>query len=139
MTFEFMFPKFAVEVAATFHLMEATLASCAITIWHFYAVHWKPGKFPQDTSWMDGKMSLHHLEEEHPVYYDRIMKERRKQLGYCEKKKIPEDTSSSHPQTIEETPAVKKKGKKPGRSNIAETEDTDDIDDAMDIPKKGGK
>jgi len=76
MTLAPLFPKFIVEVAATFHLMEATLASFAISIWHFYAVHLKPGKFPQDTSWLDGKMTMHHLKEEHPVYYERIMKER---------------------------------------------------------------
>ncbi len=76
MTFAYLFPKFVVELAATFHLMEATLASFAISIWHFYAVHLKPGKFPQDTSWIDGKMTLHHLEEEHPLYYEKIMKER---------------------------------------------------------------
>lgn len=75
MTLPFLFPKVVVEIAATFHLMEATLASFAISIWHFYAVHLKPGKFPQDTSWIDGKMTLHHLEEEHPLYYERIMKE----------------------------------------------------------------
>ncbi|MGA1823041.1 MAG: formate dehydrogenase subunit gamma [bacterium] len=141
MTFEFMFPKFAVEVAATFHLMEATLASCAITIWHFYAVHWKPGKFPQDTSWLDGKMSLHHLEEEHPVYYDRIMKERRRQLGHSEKKKISHDVSAHYPHTIEDMPAAKKKAKKPIRGKIEDKEDMDSMDtmdDELDIPEKGG-
>jgi len=76
MTLAPLFPKFIVEVSATFHLMEATLASFAISIWHFYAVHLKPGKFPQDTSWLDGKMTMHHLKEEHPVYYEKVIKER---------------------------------------------------------------
>ncbi|MGA1863662.1 MAG: formate dehydrogenase subunit gamma [bacterium] len=79
MTLAPLFPKFVVEVAATFHLMEATLASFAISIWHFYAVHLKPGKFPQDTSWLDGKMTMHHLKEEHPAYYERVVKEREAQ------------------------------------------------------------
>jgi len=79
MTFASKFPKFVVEVAATFHLMEATLASFAISIWHFYAVHLKPGKFPQDTSWIDGKMSMHHLKEEHPLFYERVVREREMQ------------------------------------------------------------
>jgi cytochrome b subunit of formate dehydrogenase len=79
MTLAPLFPKFIVEVAATFHLMEATLASFAISIWHFYAVHLKPGKFPQDTSWIDGKMTMHHLKEEHPAYYERVIKEREAQ------------------------------------------------------------
>ena len=92
MTFAAVFPRFAVEVAATFHLMEATLASLAISIWHFYAVHWKPGKFPQDTSWLDGKMPLHHLQEEHPIYYDKIMKQRHKQMGYEKKNGSPGGT-----------------------------------------------
>lgn len=94
MTFEYLFPKFVVEVAATFHLCEATLASFAISIWHFYAVHLKPGKFPQDTSWIDGKMTMHHLKEEHPVYYDKIMAEKKGMQGSMAKTAAEEEPST---------------------------------------------
>jgi hypothetical protein len=52
--------------------MEAILASCAIMVWHFYEVHLKPGKFPMSTVWLDGKISEHEMEEEHPLQYQRI-------------------------------------------------------------------
>ena len=67
MTFSSKFPKIVVDICATFHLCEATLATLAITVWHFYAVHWKPGRFPQDTSWLDGKIPMEHLKHEHHI------------------------------------------------------------------------
>jgi cytochrome b subunit of formate dehydrogenase len=76
MTFAQFFPRFMVDLCGTVHLCEATLASITISIWHFYAIHWKPGKFPQDTSWLDGLVSMEHLKHEHPLQWERVMKER---------------------------------------------------------------
>lgn len=75
-TFSEFFSKFVVDISLTVHLMEATLASITISIWHFYAVHFKPGKFPQSTIWLDGLMPMHELEEEHLLQYERVIKER---------------------------------------------------------------
>ena len=55
--------------------MEALLASIAISVWHLFSVHWKPGKFPMDSTWIDGKITLEALMEEHPLQYERIIKE----------------------------------------------------------------
>ncbi|MFH0924402.1 MAG: cytochrome b/b6 domain-containing protein [bacterium] len=76
MTFSSLFPKIAVEISATFHICEATLATLAIAVWHFYAIHWKPGRFPQDTAWIDGLMSMEHLKHEHPLQWERVMQEK---------------------------------------------------------------
>ncbi len=76
MTFAHYFPKFIVDISGTVHLCEATLASITISIWHFYAIHWKPGQFPQDTCWIDGLMSMEHLKHEHPLQWEKVMKER---------------------------------------------------------------
>lgn len=81
MVFASRFPHFWVDIAATVHLMEAVLATMAISIWHLFSVHWKPGKFPFDHCWLDGKISLVHLHEEHPRQYEKIMLEMRKQLS----------------------------------------------------------
>ena len=81
MTFEQFFPRFMVDICGTFHLCEATLASITISIWHFYAIHWKPGKFPQDTSWIDGLVSMEHLKHEHPLQWEREMKAREMARG----------------------------------------------------------
>jgi len=94
MTFAPYFPKFMVDVCGTFHLCEATLASITISIWHFYAIHWKPGQFPQDTSWLDGMVSMEHLKHEHPRQWERVMKERE-----MAKKKMNESSFLSTPST----------------------------------------
>jgi cytochrome b subunit of formate dehydrogenase len=70
--FQEYFPKYIFDVSVLVHTMEAILASSAIMVWHFYEVHLKPGKFPMSTVWLDGKISEHELEEEHPLEYQRI-------------------------------------------------------------------
>lgn len=70
--FQEYFPKLIFDVSVLVHTMEAILASCAILVWHFYEVHLKPGKFPMSTIWLNGKISAHELEEEHPLQYQRI-------------------------------------------------------------------
>lgn len=67
--------KFALDLSILIHGMEAILATLAIIVWHFYAVHWKPGQFPMSKVWIDGKMSAHHLLEEHPLQYEQLVAE----------------------------------------------------------------
>jgi cytochrome b subunit of formate dehydrogenase len=67
--------KFILDLSILVHGMEAILATLAIIVWHFYAVHWKPGQFPMSWVWIDGKMSAHHLKEEHPLQYERLVAE----------------------------------------------------------------
>jgi len=65
--------KFVLDLSILIHGMEAVLATLAIIVWHFYAVHWKPGQFPMSNIWIDGKMSTHHLKEEHPLQYEELV------------------------------------------------------------------
>ncbi|MHB1350432.1 MAG: formate dehydrogenase subunit gamma [Desulfobulbaceae bacterium] len=65
--------KFVLDLSLLIHGMEAILATLAIIVWHFYAVHWKPGQFPMSTVWLDGKMSAHHLRMEHPLQYEELV------------------------------------------------------------------
>jgi len=65
--------KFVLDLSILIHGMEAILATLAIIVWHFYAVHWKPGQFPMSNVWIDGKMSAHHLLEEHPLQYEEMV------------------------------------------------------------------
>lgn len=73
-------PQLVVNLSYLIHGMEAILATGAIIIWHFYYIHFKPGQFPMNRTWIDGKMSLHHLKDEHRMVYDRYMKERRAEM-----------------------------------------------------------
>jgi cytochrome b subunit of formate dehydrogenase len=70
--FQEYFPKFIFDLSILIHTMEAILASCAIMVWHFYEVHLKPDKFPMSMIFLDGKISEHELEEEHPLQCERI-------------------------------------------------------------------
>ncbi len=68
--------KFVVDLSFLLHNMEAIMAIGAISIWHFYTIHFKPGMFPMSWTWIDGKLSAHHMKEEHGALYERLMAER---------------------------------------------------------------
>ena len=58
-------PRWWLDVATAIHYYEAVLATLAIVVWHFYQVFLDPDVYPMNWAWWDGKMSLHHYQEEH--------------------------------------------------------------------------
>ncbi len=68
-------PKWALDVCHVVHSDEAVLAFLAITIWHFYHVHYKPTIWPMNTTWLDGQVRLGDLKEEHRLEYERLRAE----------------------------------------------------------------
>lgn len=62
-----LFPRWIVDVALAVHFYEAVLATLAIVVWHFYAVIFDPEVYPINWAWLDGRMSIHQYEEEHPL------------------------------------------------------------------------
>ncbi len=70
-------PKWVTDIAKEAHSDEALLATLAIVIWHFYNVHFNPHKFPMNRTFLTGMISEREMIEEHPLEYERIMKERR--------------------------------------------------------------
>ncbi|HLV87599.1 MAG TPA: cytochrome b/b6 domain-containing protein [Candidatus Sulfotelmatobacter sp.] len=58
-------PRWWLDVATAIHYYEAVLATLAIVVWHFYQVFLDPDVYPMNWAWWDGKMPLHHYEEEH--------------------------------------------------------------------------
>ncbi|MEI6514904.1 MAG: cytochrome b/b6 domain-containing protein [bacterium] len=58
-------PRWVIEVATTIHFYEAILAVLAIIVWHFYAVFLDPDIYPNNTAWLDGKVSREWYEDEH--------------------------------------------------------------------------
>ena len=58
-------PRWWLDVATAVHYYEAVLATLAIVVWHFYQVFLDPDVYPMNWAWWDGKMSLHHYQEEH--------------------------------------------------------------------------
>jgi hypothetical protein len=47
------------------HAHEAVLAFLAIVIWHFYNVHYRPGRFPGSLAWIHGRISPEEMQQEH--------------------------------------------------------------------------
>lgn len=60
-------PRWAVDVATTIHYYEAILACLAIVVWHFYHVMFDPDVYPVNWAAVNGKVSKHWQEEEHPL------------------------------------------------------------------------
>jgi len=58
-------PRWWLDVATAIHYYEAVLATLAIIVWHFYQVFLDPDVYPMNWAWWDGKMTLHHYQEEH--------------------------------------------------------------------------
>ena len=58
-------PRWWLDVATAIHYYEAVLATLAIVVWHFYQVFLDPDVYPMNWAWWDGKMALHHYQEEH--------------------------------------------------------------------------
>ena len=60
-------PRWVVDVALTIHYYEAVLACLAIVVWHFYHVIFDPDVYPLNAACLDGRVSEHWQEEEHPL------------------------------------------------------------------------
>jgi formate dehydrogenase gamma subunit len=60
-------PRWAVDVATTVHYYEAILACLAIVVWHFYHVIFDPDVYPIHWAAVNGRVSKHWQEEEHPL------------------------------------------------------------------------
>jgi cytochrome b subunit of formate dehydrogenase len=58
-------PRWWLDIATAIHFYEAVLATLAILVWHFYQIFLDPDTYPMNWAWWDGKMPLHHYQEEH--------------------------------------------------------------------------
>jgi cytochrome b subunit of formate dehydrogenase len=65
-------PMWGMDVATLIHYYEAILATLAIIVWHFYYVFINPDFAPMSFTWIDGKLSRHHMEHEHPLELEEI-------------------------------------------------------------------
>lgn len=68
-------PKILLDFSTLVHFYEAWLASLAIVVWHFYYVIFNPEVYPLNTAFLDGKMSEHLMEAEHPLYLKELQEQ----------------------------------------------------------------
>lgn len=92
----FLFPDvwaaiLPVDIAAHFqelmrlsHPHEALLALLVIAFWHWYNVHFAPGRFPMQWTFLTGKITREHQIEEHFLEYLRNLVELPKERDYLQ-------------------------------------------------------
>jgi len=66
-------PLYVFDFVRVVHSYEAILAFATIIIWHMYQVHFRPGQFPMNRSWLDGNISIEEMKEEHPLEYEALL------------------------------------------------------------------
>ena len=89
-------PRWWLDVATAIHFYEAILATLAILVWHFYQVFLDPDVYPMNWAWWDGKMTMHHYEEEHGLDSATLMEASREAVGAENEQEETETTGAKH-------------------------------------------
>lgn len=63
-------PRWVIGVFRVAHSNEALLAFLAVVVGHVFAVHLSPHAFPGSRVWLNGRLSLAQLHEDHAMLYD---------------------------------------------------------------------
>jgi len=79
-----LLPGYVFNVATIFHGEEAVLAAVFLFTVHFFNNHFRPDKFPLDTTMFTGVVSLEELQREHAVQYARLV-----ETGELERYRVP--------------------------------------------------
>ncbi len=75
------FPLWFHDIFIIVHGYEAILAFLSVIVWHMYNVHLNPEVFPMSKVWLNGKITGKELRLLHPLEYERIEAERRRELA----------------------------------------------------------
>lgn len=81
-----LFPLWVHNIFIIVHGYEAILAFLAVIIWHMYNVHLNPEVFPMSKIWLNGKITGKELRTLHPLEYQKILEERKKDIDASQEK-----------------------------------------------------
>lgn len=81
-----LFPLWVHDIFIIVHGYEAILAFLAVIIWHMYNVHLNPEVFPMSKVWLNGKITGKELRTLHPLEYQKILEERKKDIDASQEK-----------------------------------------------------
>jgi formate dehydrogenase gamma subunit len=68
-------PGEVVPAAKLAHSSEGLMAFLVVITWHVYNAHLSPEAFPFDRSIFDGRISRERMKHEHPLEYERLLRE----------------------------------------------------------------
>jgi cytochrome b subunit of formate dehydrogenase len=70
-----LLPGQLVPAAQVAHSNEGLMAFLVVIVWHIYNAHFNPDVFPFDKTIFTGRISLERMHHEHPLEFERLMKE----------------------------------------------------------------
>jgi formate dehydrogenase subunit gamma len=79
------FPAFFQEFARLMHADEAVMALIVVAFWHWSNVHFVPGRFPLQWTFLTGRITREHQIEEHFLEYINNLKEIPEEREYMKK------------------------------------------------------
>jgi cytochrome b subunit of formate dehydrogenase len=70
-----LLPKWVLDLTLIIHGYEGVLLFVILFVWHIYNIHLSPDVFPMGKVWWTGKITVEEMKENHPLEYERIIKE----------------------------------------------------------------
>jgi cytochrome b subunit of formate dehydrogenase len=100
------FPAFFQELARLMHADEAVMALIVVSFWHFINVHFVPGRFPFQWTFLNGKITREHQIEEHFLEYINNLREIPEEREYIKNLLREKGFDKSHSVSVSDLPRV---------------------------------
>ncbi len=69
-------PKWIIDLTLIVHGWDGVLIFIVLFLFHMYNVHLNPAVFPMSMTWIDGKIQVDRMKNEHRLEYDRLVSDR---------------------------------------------------------------
>jgi formate dehydrogenase subunit gamma len=66
-------PKWFIDVTMLIHGWDGVMIFIVLFLFHLYNVHLNPAVFPMSRTWLDGKISIDRLKQEHRLEYEKLI------------------------------------------------------------------